>query len=243
MLQIWKPLNWWIHLHILLCLITPLIGIRLWLQTHPRNSVIDPAISNQNVDINSLVPHQDVLSKSPLRELIRSEVSLEYLSEIEQAIISEIGTKSALDVKLFAIPETVYTKNDNKLLYDYVHNQLRSARDVLSKKQGAFVLKLIESGVAQGSMMKKEHGDMGSLKNSIVVAFMKEEEDNLHFAMVAVSVEPRLGWRLITKKQRNEWNDVLSRVANTRLNEELKNLFAYPTKRVSGVEQPSALSN
>ncbi|MCO5578486.1 hypothetical protein L7F22_032328 [Adiantum nelumboides] len=75
-------------------------------------------------------------------------------------------------------------------------------------------------------MIKKEIGDNKSLKNSVVVAFLKEDEDNIHFAMVAESVKPKLGWRLITKKQRNEWNDVLSRVAKTRLKQELSNIFA-----------------
>ncbi|MCO5578484.1 hypothetical protein L7F22_032326 [Adiantum nelumboides] len=222
----------------------PLVALKLWLLTHLPNSPIDPSISDPLADANTnLIPHHVVHSRSPLHELMSSEVSLDSLSDNERAIISEIEKKSALDVKFFAIPETVYAQSDNTLLYNYVDDQLKSARDVLTDKQGAFVLKLIESGVAQGSMIKKELGDKRSLKNSIVVAFLKEVDDNLHFAMVAVSVEPRLGWRLITKKQRNEWNDVLSRVANTRLKQELSNLFASPTKRVIEEEHPSALSS
>lgn len=143
----------------------------------------------------------------------------------EIATYSDIENRAALDVKFFAIPETVYPQNDNSLLYNYVEKQLKSAKDVLSAQQAEFVLKLIESGVAQGSMIKKEVGEKGSLKNSIVIALIKEEGGNLYFAMAAVSVEPRLGWRLITKKQRNEWNEVLSRVADTRLKQEMIDLF------------------
>lgn len=194
----------------------------------------DHSIDNLDVDVGTFFPYKGGLTESPLQELYRSEVSFEPLSDNERAIISDIENKAALDVKFFAIPETVYANTDNKLLSSYVENQLKSARDVLTETQGEFVVKLIESGVAQGSLMKKELGDKGSLKNSIVAAFLREEKGNLHFGMVAVSVEPRLGWRLITKRQRNEWNEVLGRVADTRLKQELGNLFDISsTKRVS----------
>ncbi|KAI5069090.1 hypothetical protein GOP47_0015391 [Adiantum capillus-veneris] len=161
-------------------------------------------------------------TKSPLKEVSWLDTHVATsLSEEDSRILHEIESKTALNMKFFAIPETVYAQEETSQLYSYVETQLLHAKDVVSPKQAEMVLKLLESGVAQGSMVKKEMGSQGSLKNSMVVAILKEHEGNVHFMMAGVSLEPRLGWRLITKQQRNTWNDAVSRMLDARLRQEM----------------------
>lgn len=150
-------------------------------------------------------------------------------SDDDNRILSEIESRAALNIKFFAIPETVYIQDETNRLYEYVEKQLKLANDVVTEQQADVILKLIESGVAQGRMVKKERGNQGSLKNSMVVAILKEHNGNVHFAMAGVSLEPRLGWRFITKRQRNAWNDVLTRVLDARLKEQMSMLFNWGT--------------
>ena len=141
-------------------------------------------------------------------------------------VLSEVESRAALDIKFLAIPEMVFPIAEREDLHAYVQNQLKSAGNVMSPQQSEAVLKLIESGVPQGSIIKREMSDRGGLRNLMLLALIKEHNNNVHFTMTAVSVEPHLGWRLISKKERNVWNAVLNRVADAKLKQETSKIFA-----------------
>lgn len=50
---------------------------------------------------------------------------------------SDIESRAALDIKFFAIPETIYSQQEDEFrnLYDYVEKQMKSAKDVVTIKQ------------------------------------------------------------------------------------------------------------
>ncbi|MCO5606184.1 hypothetical protein L7F22_060371 [Adiantum nelumboides] len=182
---------------------------------------------NTYVNTNSTATLASLTTKSPLQEVawLDSTAVATSLSDEDSDILREIESKAALNMKFFVIPETMYAQEETSRLYSYVETQLQHAEDVVTPKQAEMVLKLIESGVAQGSMLKKEMGPEGSLKNSMVVAILTEHKGNVHFMMAGVSLEPKLGWRLITKQQRNAWNEVVSRVLEARLKQEISMLM------------------
>ncbi|MCO5581008.1 hypothetical protein L7F22_034884 [Adiantum nelumboides] len=151
------------------------------------------------VNTNSIANLAPLIAKSPLQEVARldSTAIVTSLSDKDRNILREIASKATLIMKFFAIPETMYAQEETSWLYSYVETQLQHAGDVVTPKQAKMILKLIESGVAQGSMLKKETGPEGSLKNSMVVAILTEHKGNVHFMMAGLSLEPKLGWRLI----------------------------------------------
>ncbi|KAH7405050.1 hypothetical protein KP509_15G054800 [Ceratopteris richardii] len=138
--------------------------------------------------------------------------------------MSNIKSRTTLETKIFTIPKIVYPNCERDILHGYIEKQLKLARDVITEDQAGSILQLIMSGVAEGSMMKKEIGGRGSLKSSLSVALLREEGGHIHFSMVATSIEPRLGWRFISKDRRNIWNEVLIRAAENRMKQELGSL-------------------
>jgi len=105
------------------------------------------------------------------------------------------------------IAETVVPYDDRELLSLYVKQQL-DASDVMSETQKEAVLTMVNLAPMEAVVNKEEIGEKGSLRNSAVLALIKTHAKNVHFMLIGVRAEPRLGWNWIPSSERNAWNDV-----------------------------------
>jgi len=112
--------------------------------------------------------------------------------------------------------------DDRELLSLYVKQQL-DASDVMSETQKESVLTMVNLAPMEAVVNKEEIGEKGSLRNSAVLALIKTHAKNIHFMLIGVRAEPRLGWNWIPSSERNAWNDVLSRVLSDKIRVEAKN--------------------
>ncbi|OAE25913.1 hypothetical protein AXG93_949s1030 [Marchantia polymorpha subsp. ruderalis] len=160
---------------------------------------------------------------SPLQTLLTKEQTMqEELRESDSEMLKRINDRSTLEVKILVIAETVAPYEDREKLETYISKQLESS-DVVSKVQASALLSMVNLAPMEASLSREETGLMGSLRNSALLALIKRDRNNVHFMMVGVRAEPRLGWRRISAKERNSWNSVLSRAIMNKVRMEAQN--------------------
>ncbi|XP_024358734.1 uncharacterized protein [Physcomitrium patens] len=149
---------------------------------------------------------------SPFLALLdKGQPSRVQILETDSDIMKMINGHSTLELKTVVIAETVVPFDERNLLIEYVKRQL-DASGVMSEEQKEAVLTMVDVGPMEALVTKEEIGEKGTLSNSAFTALIKKHEENVHFMLIGVRAEPRLGWNWIPSSQRNAWNDVLSRV-------------------------------
>ncbi|CAM6038697.1 unnamed protein product [Sphagnum compactum] len=160
---------------------------------------------------------------SPLQSLLNKESDAEtQLSEADCIMMQTITEQATLELKTLVIAETIVPHTDKGRLLDYVKQQL-DASNVLTDAQKQAVLTMVELAPMEASIHKEEIGERGTLRNSAVLALITQHLSNIHFMLIGVRAEPRLGWKWIPVLERNAWNDVLSRVLSDKVRIEAKN--------------------
>ncbi|CAM6036372.1 unnamed protein product [Sphagnum compactum] len=164
---------------------------------------------------------------SPLQVLLNKDQNMaEDLQETDCGLLRKINEHSTLELKTLVIAETIVPHEDKERLSVYVRQQLE-ASDVLTELQKDAVLTMVILAPIEASVNKEETGAGGSLRNSAVLALLKHHHDNIHFLLIGVRAEPRLGWKQISSSERNAWNDVLSRVLYNKVRVEAKNYVMH----------------
>jgi len=171
----------------------------------------------------SFPAENDTEQFSPLQVLLDKGQILEAQTlDTDNDMLKKINDYSTLELKTVVIAETVVPYDDRELLSLYVKQQL-DASDVMSETQKEAVLTMVNLAPMEAVVNKEEIGEKGSLRNSAVLALIKTHAKNVHFMLIGVRAEPRLGWNWIPSSERNAWNDVLSRVLSEKIRVEAKN--------------------
>lgn len=187
----------------------------------------------------SSVVSQNSVQNSPLQNLLeRGNLLATEVLDADAEIMMQIYRRSTLQLKMVVIAETVVPYDDRHLLSIYVQRQLH-ASDVMSDAQQRAVLAMVDMAPAEAAVSNEEIGEIGSLRNSAVLSLFKRQDNNIHFMLIGVRAEPRLGWNWIPNSQRNSWNDVLSRVLTNKIRKEAKNCV---WRRDTTVSDPPKLS-
>ncbi|XP_024395907.1 uncharacterized protein [Physcomitrium patens] len=169
------------------------------------------------------------MKQSPLHHVLIQDHSLSNdLKETDSGLLQRINDKATLELKTLVIAETVVPFEKREMLSDYVKQQLDGS-EVISSEQKSAVMNMVNMAPIEGSINEEERGVGGSLRNSAVIALFKTYQKNIHFLLIGVRVEPRLGWRRISVRERNAWNDNLSRVLYNKIRAEAKTFVAYGT--------------
>jgi hypothetical protein len=167
---------------------------------------------------------------SPLQVLLDKGQILEaHILDSDSGMLKKINDQSTLELKTVVIAETVVPYDDRDLLSLYVKQQL-DASDVMSEAQKEVVLTMVNLAPFEAVVNKEEIGEKGSLRNSAVMALIKRHATNVHFMLIGVRAEPRLGWSWIPSSERNAWNEVLSRVLADKIRVEAKNYLWQRSK-------------
>lgn len=98
-------------------------------------------------------------------------------------ILKEIDRYSTLEVKTVAIGEIVVQSKDRDLLTTYVHNALKED-DVISDVHKAAIHALVKSSPPEAFVNRVEIGEKGTLRNSELMAMIKQHEDRIHFMLI-----------------------------------------------------------
>jgi hypothetical protein len=176
----------------------------------------------RNAD-GSTLTYNSTVHVSPLAVLLNKDLTLaEQILDSDSVMMKKISEHSTLELKTVVIAETVVPYDDRDLLSAYVRQQL-DASDVMSESQKEAVLTMVDLAPMEAVVNKEEIGERGSLRNSVVMALIKKHAKNIHFMLIGVRAEPRLGWHWIPFSERNAWNDVLSRVLADKIRMEAKN--------------------
>lgn len=159
---------------------------------------------------------------SPLQSLLTKDLNLPApLLDSDIEMMKKINDQSTLELKTLVITETVVPYNEREELSTYVKQQL-DASDVICDNQKEAVLTMLNLAPMEATVTKEEIGERGSLRNSAVMALIKRHLNNVHFMLIGVRAEPRLGFNWIASAERNAWNDVLSRVLSDKIQAEAK---------------------
>ncbi|KAG0565846.1 hypothetical protein KC19_7G018000 [Ceratodon purpureus] len=149
--------------------------------------------------------------QSPLHHVLLQDQSLsEEFQDTDSGLLQKIYDKATMEVKTLVIAETVVPQENREMLVKYVKQQLESS-DVISTELKTAVMTMVNLA-PEGSINRQDRGERGSLRNSAVIALIKTYQNNIHFMLIGVRVEPRLGWRWITPSERTAWNDNLSKI-------------------------------
>ncbi|KAL2630866.1 hypothetical protein R1flu_015552 [Riccia fluitans] len=166
---------------------------------------------------------QNATMQSPLQSLLTKEQSLqEELRDSDCELLKKINDRSTLEVKTLVIAETVVPYEDREKLGTFILKQLESS-DVISADQASALAAMVNVAPMEASVTKEETGQTGTLRNSALLTLIKRNDNNVHFMMVGVRVEPRLGWRWISHAERNSWNSALSRILLNKVRLEAQN--------------------
>ncbi|CAM6124776.1 unnamed protein product [Calypogeia fissa] len=176
-------------------------------------------------------------NQSPLQVLLSKEHALqEEFRESDCEMLKMVNHQSTLELRTIVIAETVVPYEDRKKLADFVSKQLE-ASDTLTYLQASAIITMVNLAPMQASVFKEETGQSGTLRNSAALALIKRQLNNIHFMMIGIRAEPRLGWRWISSSERNSWNNMLSRLVATKIRVEAQN---YLWQSNEG-ERPSAM--
>lgn len=201
------------HLLRIMLFIMSILYAALLVVTHGSGRTTGGPIPVQNATVNV----------SPLQVLLdRGQTLAVQILEADSEMMKKINDHSTLELKTVVIAETVVPYDDRDLLSVYVKQQL-DASDVMSESQKEAVLTMVNMAPMEAVVNKEEIGERGTLRNSAVMALIKKHAKNIHFMLIGVRAEPRLGWNWIPFSERNAWNDVLSRILADKIRVEAKN--------------------
>ncbi|KAG0614275.1 hypothetical protein M758_6G164300 [Ceratodon purpureus] len=201
----------WHMLRIMLFLMSVLYGVLLVSNGAHRTTGGPVVVTNTTVSV------------SPLAVLLdKGQTLAEQILDSDSEMMKKINEHSTLELKTVVIAETVVPYEARDLLSVYVRQQL-DASDVMSESQKEAVLTMVDLAPMEAVVNKEEIGERGTLRNSVVMALIKKHAKNIHFMLIGVRAEPRLGWNWIPFSERNAWNDVLSRVLAEKIRVEAKN--------------------
>lgn len=98
-------------------------------------------------------------------------------------MLRKINDHATLELKTLVIAETVVPYADREKLFAYVKQQL-DASDVITETQKCAVLTMVNLAPVEASVNKEETGEMGTLRNSAVIALFKRHLNNIHFMLI-----------------------------------------------------------
>jgi hypothetical protein len=98
-------------------------------------------------------------------------------------MMKKINEHSTLELKTIVITETVVSYDDRDFLSIYVKQQL-DASAVMSESQKGAVLTMVNMAPIEAIVNKEEIGERGTLRNSAIMALIKNHEKNIHFMLI-----------------------------------------------------------
>jgi hypothetical protein len=101
--------------------------------------------------------------------------------------LKEIDRYSTLEVKTVAIGEIVVQSKDRDLLTTYVHDALKED-DVISDVHKEAIHAMVKSSPPEAFVNRVEIGEKGTLRNSELMAMIKQHEDRIHFMLIGYHV-------------------------------------------------------